>query len=72
MKSIPEAVTGVTVSQTMSAITVSWTGLATTWVSSTSPNGIGNDPVTYQIQKCLASSCTFANFGSSVSQSTIQ
>lgn len=49
MKSIPDGVTGLSITQTLTSIVVVWSGLSTSWSSSDSPNGIGNDPVTFQL-----------------------
>ena len=67
MKSAPDAVTGLSATQTLASVTVSWTGLNTAWSSVNSATGTGNDPVTYQLQKCtFTTTCTtYANFGSS-------
>ena len=55
----------------MTALTLTWADLASTWTSTTSVAGTGNDVVTYQVQKCLSSSCAYANYGAVASTASI-
>jgi hypothetical protein len=71
LKHAPRAVDALTITQEMTTLTVSWTALPSTWTSSTSPIGTGNDPVTYLIQKCLATSCTYENFGAGTATNSL-
>ena len=71
MKSIPEAVSGLSYTQTLESIAVSWNSLSNSWSGVNSAIGTGNDPVAYQIQKCLGSTCrNFANYGSAIAYET--
>jgi hypothetical protein len=49
LKTIPDAVSGLTATQALASLTISWTSLTNSWSSVNSPNGNGNDPVTYQL-----------------------